>query len=165
MTDLIYSNWKWPEVTDLHAFEGDLIHTANWPEDFDAAGKVVAVIGNGSTGIQVVPELQKSKSFPVLLCQTSSANEISEAEKLYHLFRTPTWVTPPRIMAWKMMGQNKQLLEVLSEIGIDDQENFSEETIAKFKSDPEFYRRFVKVVEKEVNNGFAMVRHSRPTIQ
>lgn len=45
------------------AFDGDLVHTANWPEDFDAAGKVVAVIGNGSTGIQVVPELQKSKHF------------------------------------------------------------------------------------------------------
>lgn len=63
LTVVLYSNWKWPDVDDLHAFEGDLIHTANWPEDFDAAGKVVAVIGNGSTGIQVVPELQKSKHF------------------------------------------------------------------------------------------------------
>lgn len=59
----LYSNWKWPDVEGLTAFDGDLIHTANWPKDFDAAGKVVAVIGNGSTGIQVVPELQKSEHF------------------------------------------------------------------------------------------------------
>ena len=82
---------------------------------------------------------------------------MTEAEKLYHLFRTPTWVLPPRIMAWKMMGQNKELLEILGEIGIDAQENFSQETIERFKSDPEFYGRFVKAVEKEVNNGFPMV--------
>lgn len=140
----ILNNWKWPDVEGLTAFDGDLIHTANWPKDFDAAGKVVAVIGNGSTGIQVVPELQK------------------KAEKLYHLFRTPTWVLPPRIMAWKMMGQNKELLEILGEIGIDAQENFSQETIERFKSDPEFYGRFVKAVEKEVNNAFPMVLAGSP---
>lgn len=59
------------------------------------------------------------------------------------------------------MGHNKQLLEILGEIGIDDQENFSQETIERFKSDPEFYHRFAKAVEKEVNNGFPMVSQSR----
>lgn len=57
------------------------------------------------------------------------------------------------------MGQSKELLQILGELGIDDQENFSQETIERFKSDPEFYRRFVKAVEKEVNNAFPMVRH------
>ena len=63
------------------------------------------------------------------------------------------------------MGQNQELMEVLGEIGIDEQENFSQETIERFKSDPEFYHRFVKAVEKEVNSGFAMVRHSHATVQ
>ena len=58
------------------------------------------------------------------------------------------------------MGQSKELLEILGEVGIDDQENFSQETIERFESDPVFYSRFVKAVEKEVNNGFSMVRHS-----
>jgi hypothetical protein len=76
------------------------------------------------------------------------------AEKLYHIFRTPTWVVPPRIQAWKIMGQAG---EILSKIGLDAKENFSEETIEKFKADPEFYREFVKKIEVEVNNAFPIV--------
>ena len=74
LTAMLFSNWKWPDVDDLHTFEGDLIHTANWPEDFDATGKTVAVIGNGSTGIQVVPELQKSKLF---LCYSAQQPQLT----------------------------------------------------------------------------------------
>ena len=39
-------------------FKGRVLHTANWPtEPIDFTGKRVGVIGNGSTGIQVVSEL------------------------------------------------------------------------------------------------------------
>ncbi|EAQ92674.1 hypothetical protein CHGG_00909 [Chaetomium globosum CBS 148.51] len=129
----ILNNWRWPEVDDLDAFQGSLIHTAQWPKDFDHTGKTVAVIGNGSSGIQVLPALQPG------------------AEKLYHILRTPTWVLPPRIQAWKVMGQAG---EILSKIQMDALENFSQETIDKFQSDPEFYREFVKKIEVEVNNAF-----------
>ena len=47
--------------------------------------------------------------------------------------------------------------EILSKIQMDAQENFSQETIDKFQSDPEFYREFVKKVEVEVNNHFPVV--------
>jgi hypothetical protein len=63
-------------------------------------------------------------------------------------------VLPPRIQAWKVMGQAG---EILSKIQMDAQENFSQETIDKFQSDPEFYREFVKKVEAEVNNAFPVV--------
>jgi hypothetical protein len=52
------------------------------------------------------------------------------------------------------MGQAQ---DVLSQIHLDGQENFSEETIEKFKSDPEFYRTFVKEIEALVNNNFPIV--------
>ncbi|KXX78167.1 putative sterigmatocystin biosynthesis monooxygenase stcW [Madurella mycetomatis] len=137
----ILNNWKWPDVEDLHAFKGTLIHTARWPEGFDHTGKTIAVIGNGSTGIQVLPELQPG------------------AEKLYHIFRTPTWVLPPRIQAWKAMGQAE---EILGKIQMDAKENFSQETLEKFQSDPEFYREFVKKIEVEVNNAFPIVLANSP---
>jgi cation diffusion facilitator CzcD-associated flavoprotein CzcO len=53
------SKWKWPEIPGLKNFKGDLLHTANWPKDFEYSGKRVAVIGNGSSGVQVVPAIQK----------------------------------------------------------------------------------------------------------
>ncbi|KAK4043690.1 hypothetical protein C8A01DRAFT_32219 [Parachaetomium inaequale] len=137
----ILNNWKWPDVEGIDSFQGRLIHTAQWPKDFDHTGKTIAVIGNGSSGIQVLPELQQG------------------AEKLYHVFRTPTWVVPPRIQAWKVMGQAG---EILSKIQMDAQENFSQETIDKFQSDPEFYREFVKKVEVEVNNAFPIVLAQSP---
>lgn len=47
---------------------------------------------------------------------------------------------------------------MLDKIQYDEEGRFSPEQIAKFKSDPEFYRQFVKAIEKETNNNFYVVR-------
>jgi hypothetical protein len=47
---------------------------------------------------------------------------------------------------------------VLAQIEMDDDENFTPEQIKKFRTDPELYLRFVKAVEKQVNNNFPIVR-------
>lgn len=52
------SNWKWPDVEGLRDFEGDLVHTASWPEGYDLTNKTVAVIGNGASGIQLLPAIR-----------------------------------------------------------------------------------------------------------
>lgn len=56
------------------------------------------------------------------------------------------------------MGQAE---EALSKIQLDSYENFSQETIDRFKAEPDTYRAFVKGIEKEVNNGFPLVRVDR----
>ncbi|KIY02261.1 uncharacterized protein Z520_02399 [Fonsecaea multimorphosa CBS 102226] len=43
-----------PLVKGLNDFGGLVVHTAAWPGDLDLTGKRVGVIGNGSTGIQVM---------------------------------------------------------------------------------------------------------------
>ena len=43
-----------PELPGMETFEGRLVHTGAWPEDLDLTGKRVGVIGNGSTGNQVI---------------------------------------------------------------------------------------------------------------
>lgn len=63
MADQGNSNWKWPDVDGLHDFQGTLIHTASWPKDFDYKGKTVAVIGNGASGIQLLPAIQPGMSI------------------------------------------------------------------------------------------------------
>ncbi|KAG7436972.1 putative sterigmatocystin biosynthesis monooxygenase stcW [Fusarium oxysporum f. sp. raphani] len=52
------NNWKWPDIPGLEAFRGQLAHTADWKEDISLKGKTVAIIGNGSTGIQLLPQIQ-----------------------------------------------------------------------------------------------------------
>jgi cyclohexanone monooxygenase len=43
-----------PELPGMETFEGRLVHTGMWPEDLDLTGKRVGVIGNGSTGNQLI---------------------------------------------------------------------------------------------------------------
>ncbi|KAK8042096.1 hypothetical protein PG993_006619 [Apiospora rasikravindrae] len=134
----ILNNWKWPDIEGLQTFQGQLVHTASWPENFDHAGKTVAVIGNGSSGVQLVPTIQP------------------DVKKLYHCVRTPTWIIPPRIMTMKVLG-GPVMKSVLGEVEIDDKENFSQAQIEKLRSQPELYRRFVKAVEKDINGTFPIV--------
>jgi cyclohexanone monooxygenase len=43
-----------PEFPGADTFEGRIVHTGAWPADLDLTGKRVGVIGNGSTGGQVI---------------------------------------------------------------------------------------------------------------
>ncbi|ORY62182.1 uncharacterized protein BCR38DRAFT_234267 [Pseudomassariella vexata] len=138
----ILNNWKWPSLANLDRFQGDLIHTASWPKNFDWADKTVAVIGNGSTGVQIVPAIQP------------------DAKQLYHLIRTPTWIVPPRVMSMMMMGGPAQ--EILGEIEMDEMENFTPAQIKKFKTQPEFYEKFVKAIECDSNRFFPTILTGSP---
>ena len=63
----------WPGLGD---FQGPAFHTARWQHEHDLTGKVVAVVGTGSTATQVVPAIQ-----PIV-------------KKLYVFQREPGWVLP-----------------------------------------------------------------------
>jgi cyclohexanone monooxygenase len=45
-----------PQISGLDTFDGAVYHTSRWPEEgVDFAGKRVAVIGTGSSGVQAIP--------------------------------------------------------------------------------------------------------------
>lgn len=49
-----------PDFPEMKNYKGKLIHAASWPESgIDLAGKNVAVIGAGATGLQCVQEVSK----------------------------------------------------------------------------------------------------------
>lgn len=52
-----------------------MCHSANWENGFDFAGKRIAVIGNGSSGIQIVPEMQKVASKLVNYARSKTVRE------------------------------------------------------------------------------------------
>lgn len=55
---LVHENW--PSIPGLRdKFKGHITHSARWDHNFDYSGKRIAVIGNGSSGIQIVPQMQK----------------------------------------------------------------------------------------------------------
>lgn len=71
---------RYPDIKGLDTFTGPIIHTARWNDDIDLQDKRIALIGNGSTGVQITGALQ-----PV-------------AERLVWFQRHPQWVL------WAPMG-------------------------------------------------------------
>lgn len=50
-----------PAIEGIGSFQGEAFHTATWPhEPVDFAGKRVAVIGTGATGVQTIQEVAKT---------------------------------------------------------------------------------------------------------
>lgn len=65
-----------PQFPGEDQFPGPILHPQHWPEDFDATGKNIAVIGSGATAVTLVPALAKT------------AAHVTQVQ------RTPTYVLP-----------------------------------------------------------------------
>ena len=62
----LLSKTNFPPIPNLKTFKGEMYHTGSWPKSYDFSNKRVAVIGNGSTGVQVITAL--GKEVKSLLC-------------------------------------------------------------------------------------------------
>ena len=76
------NNWKWPDIPGLHKFKGKLMHSAAYEEGYALEGKKVAVIGAGSSGVQIVSSIQR------------------KVGRLYHWVRSPIWITAGFAQRW-----------------------------------------------------------------
>lgn len=60
-----------PSIPGIDDFAGQIVHTGQWPEEgVDFAGKRVAVIGTGSSGIQSIPEIAAQAAHLTVLQRT-----------------------------------------------------------------------------------------------
>lgn len=50
----LLSTAKMPNIPGIDEFKGEICHTSRWREDYDLTNKRVGVLGNGSTGVQVI---------------------------------------------------------------------------------------------------------------
>ena len=53
-----FNAWRLPDYPGIKDYQGHLRHTSSWHASFDPTDKTVAVIGNGASGIQIVPSIQ-----------------------------------------------------------------------------------------------------------
>lgn len=54
----LLNNWKWPDIKGLHSFQGTLLHSAAYDQSTILDDKKVAVLGAGSSGVQIVANIQ-----------------------------------------------------------------------------------------------------------
>jgi cation diffusion facilitator CzcD-associated flavoprotein CzcO len=72
----IVNLWDWPKVKGLHDFKGPYMHSAAYDQSFDPTDKTIALVGGGSSGIQILPEIRKV------------------AKKVDHYMKTANWCAP-----------------------------------------------------------------------
>ncbi|WP_166875148.1 NAD(P)/FAD-dependent oxidoreductase [Salinibacterium sp. ZJ450] len=72
----LLSDPRYPTWPGLDTFEGEKFHTSRWDHSIDLADKKVAVVGTGSTAVQIVP------------------NIAAIADKVTLFQREPGWVLP-----------------------------------------------------------------------
>lgn len=72
----LFSTANLPDIPELEAFKGPVFHTTAWDHGFDFNGKRVGLIGNGSSGVQLMPWLARAASH------------------LTVFQRTPNWLAP-----------------------------------------------------------------------
>lgn len=55
----VLDRWAWPDIEGLQNFRGKLVHTANWDPSINLHKTLkVALVGAGSSGIQILPNIQ-----------------------------------------------------------------------------------------------------------
>ncbi|PLN84787.1 FAD/NAD(P)-binding domain-containing protein [Aspergillus taichungensis] len=53
-----FNAWKLPDYPGMDTFQGTLFHSSNWDHAVDLTDKRIALIGNGASGLQVLPSIQ-----------------------------------------------------------------------------------------------------------
>jgi cation diffusion facilitator CzcD-associated flavoprotein CzcO len=81
-----FNDWKWLKIKNCTSYKGELIHSAIWPKETNLTGKTVALIGNGSTGVQILPAI------------------LDKVKKVRVYIRSKTWITAG--FAQKFAGPN-----------------------------------------------------------
>ncbi|KAF2151574.1 FAD/NAD(P)-binding domain-containing protein [Myriangium duriaei CBS 260.36] len=115
----------WPKVPGLRSFKGHLTHSADWDHSYDYSNKRIAIIGNGSSGIQIVPQMAKLPGTDVM-----------------NFVRGPAWVyyrAPPS----KHLGRDDP----------DPNPRYTDEERQRFR-DPEEHLKHRKTIISKTNKSF-----------
>lgn len=72
----LLNKWDWPKIPGIDVFKGTKVHTAKWDSSLDLTDREVALIGAGSTGIQVLPSIQ-----PIV-------------KRIDHYMKGKNWISP-----------------------------------------------------------------------
>jgi cation diffusion facilitator CzcD-associated flavoprotein CzcO len=124
----------------VHDFQGTLLHSANWDTSVDYTDKTVAVIGTGSSAIQIIPQVQK------------------KAKHLTAFMRSCTWISPvigdAEIEELKAKHAPQTARDPQDQTQLIKQVWYTDEEKQRFRDDPEYLLLYRKRLESTVNNLF-----------
>jgi cation diffusion facilitator CzcD-associated flavoprotein CzcO len=129
----VVNKWKWPSIPGLHDFKGILAHSAAWDRRIDWKDKTVAVIGTGSSSIQMVPKLQET------------------AKHVSVFIRNQTYIATP-------FGgvSNKDADPDAQDPQAAGKHSYTEKEKQRFRDDPEYHLNYRREVERSIASIFRM---------
>ncbi|CAK7207272.1 hypothetical protein SEUCBS139899_010082 [Sporothrix eucalyptigena] len=117
---------KFPDIPGLlTTYTGTVVHTADWEPALDVTGKRVAVIGNGSSGQQILPNI---------------ALRVAHID---HYVRSRVWITPTF---------QKNLVEATGTN--PGAHRYTDTEKANFESDPAAYLAYRRSIEANLHTKF-----------
>ncbi|KAK5046702.1 hypothetical protein LTR84_007463 [Exophiala bonariae] len=121
-----------PDIEGLGTFKGQVIHTAKWDHRISLEGKRVAVIGNGASGQQILP------------------NILPQVAHIDHYVRSKTYVSPAFRHGLKEAAADHP-----------GAHTYTDEEKRLFRENPSEYLKYRKELDKKhygsVNNQFALL--------
>ncbi|KAK4934628.1 hypothetical protein LTR10_024159 [Elasticomyces elasticus] len=117
----LLNKWNWPKIPGFEDFQGQKIHTAKWDSSIELKDKEVALIGAGSTGIQVLPALQ-----PIV-------------KRLDHYMKGKNWISPVGIGGDELARRK----------ATSGNFKHSQEELDRFKN-PQEYLKFRHKIENDI---------------
>lgn len=128
------SRWRWPSISGFESFQGHKVHSADWDHTFNYENKRIGIIGNGSSAIQILPQVARLPGVTLTSFQ-----------------RNPTWIT-------QSLGQ------ILGGGKTEDNNfnpEYTPEQIREFQ-DPETHRAYRKKLQHGMNRGFRLFKKGSP---
>ena len=130
----VVNKWKWPVIEGLHDFQGVLAHSAAWDTKIDWAGKTIALIGTGSSSIQMLPKFAET------------------AKHVSVFMRNKTYIGPQ----FGANVSNKEADPDAMEPNAAGKHQYTEKEKQRFRDDPDYLLKYRKDVERSVVGGFKM---------
>ncbi|KAF5549821.1 sterigmatocystin biosynthesis monooxygenase stcW [Fusarium mexicanum] len=125
----VLNEWRWPDIDGISSFQGQLLHSANWDANVDLKGKSVAVIGNGSSGLQIVPAI------------------LPDVKHMDHYIRGKSWIVG-------LFG-DPETRQRIKEAGGNFQ--YSPDEIRNWETDRESYLKYRRSIEHNINKNFGVL--------
>jgi cation diffusion facilitator CzcD-associated flavoprotein CzcO len=102
---------NYPTIDGLESFAGAKFHSARWDHAIPLDGRRIGVVGNGSTGVQIVSAL------------------VDRAAKVVHFQRSPQWIMPVKNEPYTV----DQIAAFRNDPALVDRERYSETYMANVR--------------------------------
>ena len=145
-----------PLIEGIGTYKGELVHSANWNPDIDWKGKRVAVIGSGSSSIQIVPQVAEGRISAISVVTDSVTNRAkrSGSQFLAVFARNQAWIAP------QMGSQDVKILpddsDKATKPAAAGKHQFTEEEKEKLRTDPEAFLKYRKEVDGALQKTFSV---------